>query len=237
MRKAVRRFAEVVSQTLPIMEPIYEFGACQVPGSEKVADIRSLFKQREYYGCDIAEGAGVDRIMDIQDIHLPDETVGAVLCFETLEHVQHPWIAMQEVHRILKPGGMVVLSVPMNLLLHAYPADYWRFTTQGVRILLTPFENSWVGYGGVRDFPHTVVGIGFKGASPEMADFVQGYRYWQSHQPLSDVITQFLPVGLIPPFRWASRVVKRLIRPSLINPDLYRDLEGPGSPANGFDVK
>ena len=112
MRKSIRRFAEIVSRTLPVLDPVYEFGSFQVSGNENVGNIRPFFQQFEYHGCDIVLGPGVDEIMDIQHIELPDETVGTVLCFETLEHVERPWVAMQEVYRVLKPGGMAVVSAP-----------------------------------------------------------------------------------------------------------------------------
>ena len=226
MRKSIRRFAGIVSQTLPISDPVYEFGSYQVLGDEEIANIRPFFEPFEYHGCDILMGPGVDEIMDIQDIDLDDETVGTVLCFETLEHVERPWVAMQEVYRVLKPGGMVVVSAPMNLLIHAFPSDYWRFTTQGIRTLLSPFPSTWVGYAGVRDFPHTVLGIGFKGEPPALDDFVVQYKHWQSHQSFFDVAIQFLPVGVVPPLRWASRKIKHLLKPSATRTDPYLHIEG-----------
>ena len=123
----------------------------------------------------------------------------------------------------------------MNLLIHAFPSDYWRFTTQGIRVLLAPFSSAWVGYAGVRDFPHTVLGIGFKGETPAMDDFVLQYKYWQSHQSFFDAAIQFLPVGVVPPLRKMSRTIKHLIKPSVPRSDPYLHIEGLGSTPSGPD--
>ncbi len=62
MLKSIKRFAEICSQTLPVFEPIYEFGALQVEGQEGFADLRSFFPGKSYIGTDFREGPGVDVI-------------------------------------------------------------------------------------------------------------------------------------------------------------------------------
>ncbi|MQY58055.1 MAG: hypothetical protein GH144_00405 [Clostridia bacterium] len=51
----VKQFVEIVAETMPITEPIFEFGSLQVPGQEGFADLRPLFPNKEYVGCDIRE--------------------------------------------------------------------------------------------------------------------------------------------------------------------------------------
>jgi len=60
MRPTIRRFVDAVAQTLPIGEPIYEFGSYRVEGQEELADLRPLFPGKEYIGCDLRPGLGVD---------------------------------------------------------------------------------------------------------------------------------------------------------------------------------
>ena len=84
MRLLIRDFVSLVAASVPILEPIYEFGSLQVPGQEGVADLRPLFPQKKYVGCDMREGAGVDKIVDLHNINLPSDSVGTVLCLDTL---------------------------------------------------------------------------------------------------------------------------------------------------------
>lgn len=164
---------------LPISEPVYEFGAFRVTGQEELADLRPLFAGKEYVGADMREGLGVDKVLDLHQIDLPDESVGTVLCLETLEHVEYPHTAMREIHRILKPDGIAVISSAMFFRIHNYPYDYWRFTPEAFRSLLKPFTSAFVGYAGEESFPHTVVGIGFKGNPPALSEFEEKYQTWQ----------------------------------------------------------
>ena len=56
MRESIKEFVKIVSETLPIPEPIFEFGSLQVPGQEGFADLRPIFPNKKYIGCDIREG-------------------------------------------------------------------------------------------------------------------------------------------------------------------------------------
>ncbi len=90
MRKVVRDFIREVSETLPILEPIYEFGSFQVTGQEELANLRPFFQGMKYVGTDLREGPGVDVVLNVHNIYLPSESVGTILCLDTLEHVEYP---------------------------------------------------------------------------------------------------------------------------------------------------
>lgn len=183
VRTSIKDFAAIVAQTLPIATPIYEFGALQVPGQEGFADLRPLFAGKEYIGCDMREGPGVDRVLNLHEIDLPADTAGTVLCFDTLEHVEYPHKALDEMHRILRPEGILVISSTMHWPIHDYPYDYWRFTPEAFRSLLKPFAASWVGAAGDPEFPHTVVGVGLKQAAPPLGAFTARVEQWQRAWP------------------------------------------------------
>lgn len=208
MRQIVKDFAATASQKLPITEPVYEFGALRVAGQETFADLRPLFAGKAYVGADMREGLGVDKVLDLHKIDLPDESAGTVLCFDTLEHVEYPHTAMREIHRILKPGGIAVISSVMCFHIHDYPYDYWRFTPEAFRSLLKPFTATFVGYAGEESFPHTVVGIGCKGDCPALSDFEEQYRAWQqrSYNPGKMSVGKKIRRLLVPPlFSSSSR--------------------------------
>lgn len=162
MRNIVRQFAELCAAVLPAQEPILEFGAYQVAGQESMIDLRPLFPGKKYIGADMRDGPGVDLVLNLHSIDLPDHSAGLVILMDTLEHVEYPRKAMEEVNRILQLDGIVILSSVMLFPIHDFPHDYWRYTPEAFRSLLKPFPASLVESAGDPNFPHTVVGIGFK---------------------------------------------------------------------------
>jgi SAM-dependent methyltransferase len=64
------------------------------------------------------------------------DSVDAVLCTETLEHVLDPSQFLDEAQRCLRAGGRLVLTVPFAARWHFIPHDYWRFTPSGLKYLL-----------------------------------------------------------------------------------------------------
>jgi SAM-dependent methyltransferase len=58
---------------------------------------------------------GVDVQIDITRIALPDECFDAIICSHVLEHVDEDRAAMAELHRVLAPGGWLIVMVPIDL--------------------------------------------------------------------------------------------------------------------------
>jgi SAM-dependent methyltransferase len=166
MRPSVRDFAVDVAEGFPIAAPLVEIGARAAAGQEDQADLRAIFGVEPYIGCDIQAGPGVDRIEDVHALGFDDASVGTVLCLETLEHVANPIQAMAEIHRVLRPGGLVAISSLMFFPIHEHPWDYWRFTPQGFELLLAPFESRLVVTEGWELMPEGVFGVGVKGPLP-----------------------------------------------------------------------
>lgn len=181
MRRLVKEFVEICSKTLPISEPIFEFGALQVPGQEGFADLRPLFPGKEYTGADMREGVGVDVILNLHNINLPSESVGTVLILDTLEHVEFPRKAIENVYRILKPNGILIMSSVMNFPIHDYPYDYWRFTPEGFKSLVKSFTFSFVDSIGDPVFPHTIIALASKDSIPYnlMEQFFEQFENWK----------------------------------------------------------
>jgi SAM-dependent methyltransferase len=169
MRDHNKAFCRLVSETFGCAGPVYEFGALQVEGQEAYADLRHFFPGRAYVGCDMRKGPGVDRLEDVSAMTLERETAGTVLCIETFEHVFEVRRAFDEVFRVLKPGGVFVMTSPLNFRIHGYPDDYWRMTPSCLRRMLTPYGARLVGWQGHESFPHTVMALGIKAPAP--ADF------------------------------------------------------------------
>ena len=76
-----------------------------------------------------------------------DTSVDVVVSYEVLEHVQYESEALYEIHRVLKPGGEFVISVPNKA---------WVFETHGAYLPLLPWNRvpffSWLPRGIHRRF-------------------------------------------------------------------------------------
>lgn len=110
--------------------------------------IRDLFAGVDY---EVAPNAPE---VDIQDLSTyPENAYDFVVLDEILEHVPRPWIAVEEVRRILKPGGTLITSSPFMIAVHKVPEDYWRFTKDAIGILLKRYTvvetHSWGNPGSV----------------------------------------------------------------------------------------
>lgn len=100
----------------------------------------------------------VDASRMTQEESIAGQKWDAVILSEVLEHVLEPLEVLREAAGILKPGGIVIVSVPFMYRIHEYGdldpetvepglRDYWRFTPSGMAFLmskayLNPF---WVG--------------------------------------------------------------------------------------------
>lgn len=60
------------------------------------------------------------------------EVLDVVLSTQTLEHVPDPHGSVREMHRVLRPGGVLLLSVPFTSVYHPVPEDFWRWTQEGL---------------------------------------------------------------------------------------------------------
>ena len=162
MRDNVKFFVKTCSRVFDPPEPILEIGSLQVPGQVGYADLRPFFAGKNYIGCDMRPGIGVDRIENVEKLSLRSETVGTVIIVDTLEHVENPHKALDEIFRVLKMDGIVTMTSVQNFIIHDVPGDFWRFTPEAFNLLLKDFPVRIIGSQGALLNPHTVFGVGFK---------------------------------------------------------------------------
>ena len=91
-------------------------------------------------GLDIRPGAGVRIIGDAQALGIRDAAFEVVLCTEVLEHLPEPQKAIDEIFRVLEPGGELLLTTRFLFPIHDAPHDYFRYTKYGLRHLLRRFD-------------------------------------------------------------------------------------------------
>ncbi|MEK7519652.1 MAG: methyltransferase domain-containing protein [Patescibacteria group bacterium] len=104
--------------------------------------ILPYLKQVEYKVLDPIPDYHPDIVGDIHALPFGDNSQDAIVCIAVLEHVENPIRAVQEIHRVLKPGGYCFLYVPFLFYYHAetgYYKDYWRFTHDAMELLTKDF--------------------------------------------------------------------------------------------------
>lgn len=103
-----------------------------------------LFKNAtEYVGLDTkaghdheALGSKVDVFYDGKVIPFEAGRFDAVVSFEVMEHVFNIDEALEEIKRVLKPGGTVLITMPFLWFEHEQPYDFGRYTSYGIKSVL-----------------------------------------------------------------------------------------------------
>ena len=106
--------------------------------------IKPLAEKTKYLILDPVDTYHPDIVGDVMALPPGDNLYDAVICLAVLEHVPRPWDAIAEMHRVLKPGGILFLYVPFLSPYHAQPGyygDFFRYTDDGIRALCTKFTD------------------------------------------------------------------------------------------------
>lgn len=77
-------------------------------------------------------GARPDLFADASQLPLADASVDTVVILEVMEHLRRPREALQEIVRVLRPNGRLLLSMPFLYPIHDAPHDYQRLTMHGL---------------------------------------------------------------------------------------------------------
>lgn len=91
---------------------------------------------------DSEAGEGVNFVGNAHDLsRFRDGEFERVLCTEVLEHLHTPQTAIDEMRRVLAPGGTLILTTRFIFPLHNIPGDYFRFTRYGLAHLLRDWKS------------------------------------------------------------------------------------------------
>lgn len=108
-------------------------------GAGEVDRYARYFKFTERVTTDIQQGDNVDIVASADKLPFDDASFDSVVCTQVLEHVPYPQSVVDEMYRVLKPGGSVLATIPQTTPLHEEPHDYYRYTKYGIQHL---FERS-----------------------------------------------------------------------------------------------
>src|SRR5260370_33417790 len=122
-----------------------------LPPNPVIYDIGAKNARAMYFGepppgatvicTDIAPGPGVDIVADAQNMtQISSESADAAFLVSVLQHIPGPQKALDEAFRVLRPGGLLYVNLPFILFYHRDPADFNRFSVQGLEVLCSRFE-------------------------------------------------------------------------------------------------
>ena len=70
---------------------------------------------------------------DIKDLPFEDNSFDTIILTQVLEHIDEPTKALDEVKRVLKKNGVIIISVPFIYQSHAIPYDFFRYSEYSLR--------------------------------------------------------------------------------------------------------
>lgn len=97
-----------------------------------------LFWGRHYVGLDVSDSGRPahlkvpDVLYDGSRFPICSNTADGILCTQVLEHVRSPGGLVAEMARVLRPGGIAIVSAPFVFEEHETPYDFTRFTRYGL---------------------------------------------------------------------------------------------------------
>jgi len=97
-------------------------------------DVGAGFRHTYYsnvVNAEIWAATSTDVVCVGEDLPFASEQFDYIFCLAVLEHTKRPWIACQEILRVLKPGGSVRIDWPFLQPFHGYPHHFFNATSVG----------------------------------------------------------------------------------------------------------
>lgn len=230
MNRSFSALIDSVTEVFPLRGPVYEFGfnpgeegaSAQIadrpsrarpsqraeetnirpdsPDSDDSTELPCFMEvDREEVGRDYD---AIDHLEDLSKLPFLDGSARSVICIGTLEHVFEPRKAVDEMIRILAPGGLFVVGTVGGGASARQPNHCWHFTPNSMQRLISNLDASVVGWQGPETAPHAVFGVGCKG--PIDSTFIRGVNpFMQGLQKRLD--KQAEEAG------WLRRVKRRMV--------------------------
>lgn len=123
-------FAEHIPQNAMVLDA----GAGSAP-------YRDLFAHARYESADFEqvekEYAPATYVCDLKEIPVEDNRYDFIIFNQVMEHLPEPSLVLNELNRVLKPGGKMIYSGPLFYEEHEQPYDFYRYTQFGLRHLFS----------------------------------------------------------------------------------------------------
>ena len=123
--------------SLPKVNSILDVGS-------KKQRYEGLLGSSTYCCVDITPSPNVDFVCDAHDLPFADNSFDLVLLIEVLEHLENPQKALDEIYRVLRSDGNLILSTRFIFPYHGDPKDFFRFTPEGLSTLMKGFDETTI---------------------------------------------------------------------------------------------
>ncbi len=123
----IGKFVEKTKVKLKVLD----VGSYDFNGSYKLLFPESEF---DYIGIDMESGPNVDQVVNTP-YHWPEfatDSFDLIISGQAFEHNEFFWLTMEEIARVLKPGGKVCIIAPNGFEEHRFPVDCYRFFSDGM---------------------------------------------------------------------------------------------------------
>jgi SAM-dependent methyltransferase len=134
-------FVEYAAKYFRDGQKVLEIGPCGFPSHyQKLVNKPSIHWNSLDIGTDSIAGGENNPLHVTSESEynypLPDNTFDVVVSGQVMEHVKDIWKWVDELKRLVKPNGLVIVIVPVSWTYHEYPVDCWRVYPDGMRALM-----------------------------------------------------------------------------------------------------
>jgi SAM-dependent methyltransferase len=130
------KYGELLAERSPNPVVLVVGGQVMGNGMEPLADNPRI----HLVETDVTIGPRTKIVCDGHDLPFKDGVFDGVVVQAVLEHVLDPQRCVSEIHRVLKPGGLVYAETPFMQQVHGGPFDFTRFSVLGHRRLFRMFD-------------------------------------------------------------------------------------------------
>lgn len=149
LKNHLKQFAALYNFLITVISPVYitchlkRFLKQELSANSKTAiNLGSGHSRisKNVINVDLFDYPNVDLVCDISILPFKDESIDLIISIAVLEHVPDPKQIVDEINRVLKPGGKIYIYIPFIQGYHASPFDYQRYTISGIKQLFNDFD-------------------------------------------------------------------------------------------------
>jgi len=123
-----------------LAEKFNEKSILVIGAGDKVDFYNKMFKDNLVITSDVHMQFFPDVVFDSHQIPFKDASFDFVIASQVLEHTFKPWEVANELQRVTKIDGRLLIEIPFNFPYHSPPYDFFRFTYTGLRSLFQKCE-------------------------------------------------------------------------------------------------